>query len=304
MTLKPHYAKNTKAAYRSALKTFQTWLRQRGKTLEAAEPGDICDYLEQNAERNAAMATIELHRAAIAAACRDPEDEKPNPAHSAAVKRCVKRLAASLGKRQRQAAPLTATNLEAIRRTARIPRISVKGVMESDARAALRGQTDIALAAAMRDGLLRASEAAALTWADLQREPDGSARILIRRSKTDQQGAGRRLYLSPETAQDIAALRQLRPTAREEDPIFNLTTATAVANRLKKAAKHAGIEVNISGHSPRVGMAQDLAAAGAGLPALMTAGRWKKPEMPARYIENIDAGRGAVAQYHSARQNQ
>ena len=49
---------------------------------------------------------------------------------------------------------------------------------------------------------------------------------------------------------------------------------------------------------PRVGMAQDLAAAGTELPALMTAGRWASPAMLARYTAGQEAGRGAVAQYY------
>jgi hypothetical protein len=48
-------------------------------------------------------------------------------------------------------------------------------------------------------------------------------------------------------------------------------------------------------------LAQDLAAAGAELPELMVAGRWRTPEMPARYAERTMAGRGAVATYHSRR---
>ena len=53
-----------------------------------------------------------------------------------------------------------------------------------------------------------------------------------------------------------------------------------------------------SAHSARVGMAQDLSAAGAELPELMTAGRWDSPTMPARYTEAQAAGRGAVARYY------
>ena len=42
----------------------------------------------------------------------------------------------------------------------------------------------------MSGGSLRCSEAAALLWADVQRERDGSRRLLILRSKTDQKGSG------------------------------------------------------------------------------------------------------------------
>ena len=42
-------------------------------------------------------------------------------------------------------------------------------------------------------------------------------------------------------------------------------------------------------------MAQDLAAAGASLAAIMQAGRWKSAATLARYIEHLQAQRGAVA---------
>jgi hypothetical protein len=45
-------------------------------------------------------------------------------------------------------------------------------------------------------------------------------------------------------------------------------------------------------------MAQDLVAAGFDVVAIMQAGRWRSPEMVARYTERLHAGRGAVAQYH------
>ena len=45
-------------------------------------------------------------------------------------------------------------------------------------------------------------------------------------------------------------------------------------------------------------MALDLTRAGTELPALMTAGRWASPRMPARYTRNEAAGRNAVACYY------
>ena len=58
------------------------------------------------------------------------------------------------------------------------------------------------------------------------------------------------------------------------------------------------LQHGFTGHSGRVGMAQDLASTGTELPALMTAGRWKNSKMPARYTERQVAGRGAVARYY------
>ena len=55
----------------------------------------------------------------------------------------------------------------------------------------------------MRDLLARRSEAVALEVADLQFAEDGSATALIRRSKTDQAGAGEMRWLAPRTVEQF-----------------------------------------------------------------------------------------------------
>ena len=60
-------------------------------------------------------------------------------------------------------------------------------------------------------------------------------------------------------------------------------TTRHIGNRIKAAAEAAGLGEGYTGHSGRVGMAQDLVKSGVELPALMTAGRWKSSKMPARY---------------------
>ena len=92
----------------------------------------------------------------------------------------------------------------------------------------------------------------------------------------------------------------IRPEEAVIDPatrVFNLS-ADRIGRRIKAATRMAGLGDGFSGHSPRVGMAQDLSAAGAELPELMTAGRWNSPAMPAKYTEAQPGGRGAVARYH------
>ena len=64
------------------------------------------------------------------------------------------------------------------------------------AAAAWRGRVDVALGRLMFDALLRRSKVAALTWADVVTETDGSGWVTVRHSKTDQTGedAVARLY--------------------------------------------------------------------------------------------------------------
>ena len=158
-----------------------------------------------------------------------------------------------------------------------------------------RGRVDVALLSVLRDGLLRRSggrgSPVGATWR--------SRRMALpcctsRRSKTDPEAEGAVLYIGQAAAQ---ALRAIMPedaaVVGPAVPVFGLS-AGQIGRRVNAAAKAAGLGDGFSGHSGRVGMAQDLAASGVELPELMTAGRWKSSRMPARYTERQTAGRGAV----------
>ena len=86
---------------------------------------------------------------------------------------------------QRQAAPLSAEALSAIRATAFTPRRTRGGHTETPEYAQRLGLVDFARASVMRDALLRVSEAAGLRWGDVELVGDGSGRIRIPESKTD-----------------------------------------------------------------------------------------------------------------------
>ena len=171
------------------------------------------------------------------------------------------------------------------------------GRYESQETARSRGNLDIALISLMRDAMLRVSEAAALGWRDIESEADGTGRLLIRRSKTDAEGQGAVAFLSVPT---MAALALIRNEAAAKDSVFGLRP-NQISARIKQAAQAADLGDGYSGHSPRVGMARDLARAGTELPSLMNAGRWRSPAMPAHYTRNESAGKGAVAQFHGCK---
>ena len=184
----------------------------------------------------------------------------------------------------------------AIRATAELPRTGPRGRTKRARTARRRGLVDIALASVMRDALLRRSEAAALTWADGALRSDGSARITVRRSKSDQDGTGATLYAGRAAASALRAIH--RPDASPKARTFGLRSGRAVSNRIAAAAKAAGLMGRFSGHSPRIGMARDLVASGAGVAAVQVAGRWASAQMPAHYARAELAARGAVARFH------
>lgn len=76
-------------------------------------------------------------------------------------------------------------------------------------------------------------------------------------------------------------------------------TAAEVARTFKRVAGMLELGVTrsvaqISGHSARIGAAQDLTAAGSALPESLAAGGWKSPQMPAHYATKISPRVGAM----------
>ena len=76
--------------------------------------------------------------------------------------------------------------------------------------------------------------------------------------------------------------------------------ASQVPRIFKAMAERAGLpgEVveGISGHSTRVGAAQDMVASGIEMPAILQSGRWKTTAMVNRYAEHLVARRSGAAQ--------
>lgn len=180
-------------------------------------------------------------------------------------------------------------------------------VMASKEPDSLSGIRDAALISVMSDAMLRISEAAALLVSDITEETDGSGRLSIHRSKTDQEGKGVILYLGPPT---MVRVRTWREAGRVNDGALfrrvsrgkihssrvgeTALSPLSIRRILKARAAQAGIE-GVSGHSLRVGAAQSMAASGATLVDMQIAGRWQSPQMPALYAKHQLAGNNVVA---------
>ena len=285
---------NTIRSYRSQWRSFVTWAAARRVPAVPAKPEHVAAYLAERFEQlGHRPATLRVAAAAIAYV--HSNCGLGNPCSHPDVKRTLRGATRVAGKAQKQAKGLTADALDAITATTCRPRLGKNGRRESAQAAARRGSVDIALVRLMRDAMLRVSECAALTWSDIETVPDGTGRLVIRRSKTDLDGEGAVVFVSTQT---MAALTSIRNGAPAGLRVFELSS-NQISLRIKKAALVAGLGDGFSGHSPRVGMAQDLARIGVELPSLMTAGRWRSPTMPAHYTRNETADRGAVAQFYN-----
>ena len=150
----------------------------------------------------------------------------------------------------RQSDALTADALTRVREVLRIPRRGRGGRMESVETAHRRADQDLAIIRVLADGGLRRSEAAAITWGDVELWPDGTGRITVQKGKNQVQPET--IAVTTATAR---ALREIQPD--NPDPaaqVFGLT-GEALANWVRAAARAAGLGDGFSGHSGR-GFAQ------------------------------------------------
>ena len=278
-------APNTRRAYASAWHTFLEWTILTGRESMPAAPQSVALYLGHLAAEGKSLATINQARAAIShahAAAGISQNE--NPARHPVVAEMVK------GWRNTSPAPaqvdaLTALALARIRETARLPRRGRGGRRESAETAQARGAVDLAIIGVMSDGGLRRSEAAALTWNDIEFWADETARITIQKSKNQVEPAT--VAVTETTAH---ALREIQPNdADPTAPVFGLT-GEALASRIRASARAAGLGNGFSGHSGRIGMARRMVAAGAPNAAVQHQGRWRHGDMVARYTRGEAAG--------------
>ena len=160
----------------------------------------------------------------------------------------------------------------------------------------------------MSDALLRVSEVPPLTVSDFE-----GTSVIIRSSKTDQEGKGKNLYICDKTrdiykqylseagiTEGIVFFSYLggrhkpMPKLDKEGRVQRLTSHQ-VRWIIKQVAKRLNLHDRVSGHSLRIGSAMSLASKGATLVDMQHSGRWKSPEMPAHYARSQLSARGAVA---------
>ena len=283
----------TRRAYRSLWLNFDRWCRSRG--YNALPAAAVAAFLAARAQTSSA-ATLSLSTAAISYYHR--QHNLPNPTDSQGVKLVLAGLARQhRAGSQRQAKGLSREDLAAIKATACRPRIGRGGRLESAQHARNRGLKDIALCSIMWDAMLRRAEAASLAWSDVRRAADGSGRLTVRYSKTDQSGVGKILWISPASMSALELVASLHPQ-KPTGPLFNLSPPQ-ITRRIAAACDAAGLGNGYSGHSPRVGAAQALAAANISLAAIMEHGRWQSSMMPARYTRHAAAAQSAMARLYA-----
>lgn len=269
------YADITLRGYRRDLETFASWCTERGETFMPSTSRIVGAFIDDQV-RSYSYATIKRRVAAIQFLHR--LSDLPSPVASSDVYLALRRAGRTKGRRPKQVRGLTSDLLEEI--LAACPDT-------------LSGLRDAALISVGYDTLCRSAE---LAWMEVSHVDLQSQTVYIPRAKNDPFGDGRIAGLS-ERSTDLVS-RWLEGARLREGALFRgLHTAktgaghletSSIRRMIKAAARRAGLgdaAVDLSGHSMRVGGAQDLMMSGHDTLMIMTAGGWKNVEVVARYVE-------------------
>ena len=143
----------------------------------------------------------------------------------------------------------------------------------------------------------RRTELISLRAEDIEWIPNTGASILLRKGKTDQQGCGKWIHLTDESTETLhqwltaAKINQglIFRGVRLSGVITEGLCESRISRIYKTLARKAGfgesVVQNISGHSMRVGCAQDLLNVGASLTQIMFKSGGAKTDTVLRYVE-------------------
>ena len=276
------YAPSTMRSYYSDVQAFVDWCDAQRKAPFPASIETVCLFLEHQGLEKAAS-TVRRRLYAIRKVHRLLR--LPDPTYDEDINLSLRRVRRSKLARPKQAKGLTKDLLDRLIAS------------EPDSPWGLRNRAMLSLGYEL---LSRRSELVALRTVDIESRPDGTLQVIVRRSKADPFGQGRLAFTSRETASRVQDWIDWRGPHIEYlfCPIYHgkainreLST-TSVKSLIKNAAKREGYTPTIidefSGHSMRVGAAQDLLNMGYDTAAIMRAGGWKSVSVLARYLEQAE----------------
>jgi site-specific recombinase XerD len=276
-------SENTIRGYQSDWRQFCTWSEGHGVRPLPASPEIVASYIAECAGR-LKVGSIQRQMNAIAEAHKAVGVESPT--HSAIVKNTMKGI-----RRTKGTAPLqkTAALTDDIR------------AMVEVTDAGLIGARDRALILLGFAGAFRRSELVGLDVEDCGFGKDGLT-VTLRRSKTDQQGEGRKIGIPYGSNPDTCPVRTVQAWIEAAGivggPLFRSISRHGmvqvgrlggldVARVVKKLVKRAGLDAaKYAGHSLRAGHATSAAIAGATERSIMNQTGHRSVQMVRRYIRD------------------
>ncbi len=299
----PPHAANTRRAYASDWADFLSWCDRYELVALPADALTVRRYLVALAREGRKVATIQRRLAAIADA--HARQGYPSPTADPAVRHELAALRRELGVAPQGKEPVLADDLRAM--VAALP----------DDPRGLRDRAMLLLGFA---AALRRSELVGLDVGDVAFAKRGLV-VTIRRSKSDQEGAGAKVAVAPggdPAACPVRATRRwlqaarlgatgplFRPVHRAGKILDRRLNPEHVAQLVKRAAAAAGVAPTdldgvadthgLAGHSLRAGLVTQAALDGVSDADIAATTRHKSRDMVARYTRIADPFRAGVA---------
>ena len=279
------YAPSTIRAYRADFTDFIGFCDTRNANALPAVPNLVVQYISQLTGSGRSSASIRRALCGLSAIHRLNRFDDPTKDPDVVLE--MRRMHRKLGRSSSQAGSINADILD-------------KLLLATDD--SIRGIRDRALLLVAYDTLCRRSELVSLQVKDVKvniKNGIETSSILLRKSKTDQDATGKWLHLSPRAHLALVGWMKELPEGQENlivgidrgGRISCSSLGSGQVNRIyKRIARNAGLDElvieGISGHSMRVGAAQDLLNSGASMPIIMQRGRWSKTDTVMRYVEH------------------
>jgi site-specific recombinase XerD len=286
-------AKTTLAAYRSDWRVFECWCQERGLAALAASPEVVCGFLADEATRGRRASTLGKRLAAIryfhrAAGLEAPTGDEKVKAVLSGIRRTI--------------------GAAAVRKKAATSDI-VLGMVGGKG-TSLRELRDRAILLLGFSGAFRRSELVALNLGDIEWTTEG-ALVTIRRSKTDQEGLGRKVGIPRgDIACPVTALEAwLEAAGIGEGAVFRRVfnrraqrvgdqrlAARNVASVVKAAAAKLSFDpATFGGHSLRSGLVTTAVKRGVNLMKVCDQTGHKSLEMLRVYTRDAELFAGNAA---------
>ena len=283
------YAYSTIRAYKADFGKFIEFCEERNEGALPALPSSIANFIIELSNDKRSSASI--RRALCGISTIHKLNRFADPTKDPDVTIEMRRMHRKLGRSSSQAGSINADTLD-------------KFLLATDD--SIRGIRDRALLLVAYDTLCRRSELVSLQVKDVKTNMKNgieASSILLRKSKTDLDSTGKWLHLSPRAHLALLEWMKELPEGQEYlmvgidrgGRISCSSLNSGQVNRIyKRIARDAGLDKlvieGISGHSMRVGAAQDLLNSGASMPIIMQRGRWSKTDTVMRYVENAQMG--------------
>lgn len=278
-------AANTRKAYQSDWRHFETWCAGQGLPALPAAPATVALYLTAHAATHRPV-TLTRRLTAINQVHRGAEYPVPGTFEHTAVAATLKGIRRTHGIAPKVKDPLLTPTL-----------VQILKALPSG----LIGLRDRALLLLGYAGGFRRSEIAALTLDDLK-VSDAGLTVVLRRSKTDQEGEGREVGI-PRGGRfcPVAAVEVwIGAVGLTEGPLFRAVDrhgrvsgaalhTDSIARLIQRAAEGAGLDPSrYAGHSLRAGLVTQAYLHGARESTIMRQTGHRSAATLRRYLRNAD----------------